>query len=280
MNKNAESVIELEILVATMNRNSLDFLHNMFEHNDLASHHVLIVNQTVEETLLSSNLEHVRVINSFTKGLSKSRNIALANAKGSICLIADDDTVFVENFQETILNAYQKHPKVSLITFQIQTFSGVPYKTYATVEKPLQTKKEIKNLSSVELTFKRETIQKHKIQFNELFGLNSHFEMGEEFVFANDVLQHELQIYYMPFPIVLHSEERSTSILGEDRVVYARAALAYCTNTRYHRFEVFKLILFLLRKRFINITEVSKKLTIAKKGIHDYKKYSSTTTNA
>ena len=46
----------------------------------------------------SSDFENIRVINSFEIGLSKSRNLAIKNALGDICIIADDDIEYVEDF--------------------------------------------------------------------------------------------------------------------------------------------------------------------------------------
>jgi hypothetical protein len=63
-----------------MNRNSLDFLIPMFPSRKFFEFNILIVNQTTENQLLNSEFPTVRIINSFEKGLSKSRNLALKNA--------------------------------------------------------------------------------------------------------------------------------------------------------------------------------------------------------
>jgi len=84
----------VEIIVATMNRDSLDFLIPMFPFASLADFSILIINQTHANAILTSDFSNIKVINSFEKGLSKSRNLGLKNAQGEILILADDDEVF------------------------------------------------------------------------------------------------------------------------------------------------------------------------------------------
>ena len=75
----------------------------MFANNTLEDYRILIINQTTKDNLLESELTNVRVINSFEKGLSKSRNLAIRNAMGDICLIADDDITYKKGFKKDII---------------------------------------------------------------------------------------------------------------------------------------------------------------------------------
>ena len=72
MNITSKSKTRLEVLISTMNRNSLEFLDAMFIHNDKSEFQILIVNQTQEGKVLKSDQFNIRVINSFEKGLSRS----------------------------------------------------------------------------------------------------------------------------------------------------------------------------------------------------------------
>ncbi|MCB0744117.1 MAG: glycosyltransferase family 2 protein, partial [Ignavibacteriae bacterium] len=108
----------LEILIATQNRTSLDFLSKMFPKSDFNAIKILIVNQTVKSKKLISDIPNIRVINAFEKGLSKSRNLALKNASCDIVLIADDDVVYEQGFFKIILDAFNSLPREELITFK------------------------------------------------------------------------------------------------------------------------------------------------------------------
>ena len=147
MNKEIlENDLKLEILVSTMYRTSLSFLFQMFPCHNLETLNILIVNQTLKGNELKSDFENIRILNSYNQGLSFSRNLAINNAIGDICLIADDDVEFLPDFDQTILRSFSKRKLVSVILFKIATFSGKAYKNYPKDSKRLSKKKEIRNL--------------------------------------------------------------------------------------------------------------------------------------
>ena len=112
----------LEILLSTMNRSNLSFLKKMFPKGDYKDHQILIINQTTENNQLHSKLNNIRVINSFEKGVSKSRNLAIKNAKGNICLIADDDVEYEKGFDKIIESAYKEYEDANCIIFKADIF--------------------------------------------------------------------------------------------------------------------------------------------------------------
>ena len=113
-----------------MNRNTLDFLIPMFPFCHFSDLSILIVNQTEEKKLLVSDFPSIRVINSFEKGLSKSRNLALKNAIGKIVLIADDDVVYKKDFDTKIVQAHNRYNNKAAISFCIEKPNGLLYKKY------------------------------------------------------------------------------------------------------------------------------------------------------
>ena len=58
-------ISDIEILIATMNRTDFDFLKAIFMFTDYSQFKILIVNQTTENAILTSDNEHIKVINSF-----------------------------------------------------------------------------------------------------------------------------------------------------------------------------------------------------------------------
>ena len=125
---------DIEILVATMNRNSLDFLEPMFASH-FSNYNILIINQTTKGSLLVSHYPTVRVINFYDKGLTKSRNIALKNAIGKLCIITHDDVVFKSDFQEKILKAFNENKEAALISFRTEKPDGSLFKKYPAKKK-------------------------------------------------------------------------------------------------------------------------------------------------
>ena len=107
--------ISLEILISTKDRDNLDFLNNIFVNYNAHSIPILIINQTQNLNFSCPHSDNINLINVNEIGLSKSRNLAIANAKADICLLADDDIVYENNFESIILNAFNLNPSASFI---------------------------------------------------------------------------------------------------------------------------------------------------------------------
>jgi len=265
--------IELEILVATMNRNSLGFLYSMFKHCDISKLHILIINQTTTDCLLDSNSDNIRVINSFEKGLSRSRNLAIKNAIGTICLIADDDVVYFNGFDKTVINAFTTHKFVDLLTFKTKTTEGKPYSNYPSIAGDL--KKFHRKVLSIEIGFRRKSIIFNNIIYNEHFGLGSVFEDGENVFFLKDIFKKELKTKFIPEFIVVHKPYSSSDDVTSDRYFFARSAMYYKSYGILAYFYILKLILSLMRKGQITISQAKQKFKVALNGVHKYKQLNS-----
>ena len=163
MNIAEKKEIPLEILVATMNRNSLEFLYHMFQHNTIDDFQILVVNQTTEDCLLESNIDNIRVINSFEIGLSRSRNLAIRHAIGEICLIADDDVIYIKDFDKVILKNYETVSNAHLITFKTLTTENKPYSNYP--DRILSLGSFYKKVLSIEISFKRQALVDNQLFF-------------------------------------------------------------------------------------------------------------------
>ncbi|MDA9069468.1 glycosyltransferase family 2 protein [Algibacter sp.] len=252
----------LEVLIATMNRTSLSFIEKMFPHNKLENLILLIINQTKPGHECVSDFENIRVINTYETGLSKSRNLAIKNSVGDICLIADDDVEYVKHFDDLVKDNYHRITNASIILFKIDTFTGEDYKTYPKVSKQLLTRNSIKPTSSIEMTFKREDIVNSNMEFNTLFGLGSYFTAGEEYLFLRDALQQDLIIYFEKQAIVKHALERSTSDIGSDNYVKTISALNYLDFKSFSYLLLAKYLFYLLIHKVIGFKDIIKKFRV------------------
>lgn len=195
---------DVEILVATMHRETLDFLVPMFPFASFFNYNILIINQTTPQKLLLSHHPSVRVINSFTTGLSTSRNIALQNANSKLAMLADDDIVFTENFDVKIADGFNKYPAMALIKFQAATFEGSPFQKYAPVAKDRLNIFDRLNIMSIEVGLNIGLVQQSKVQFDAHFGLGSTFPLSEEPVFVNDLYSVGYKLGFIPQVIATH----------------------------------------------------------------------------
>lgn len=127
------------------------------------------------------------------QGLSRSRNHALENSVGDILILSDDDMEFVRQYQKIVSEAYEKYPNADIVAFD-----------YVRVDKSRKTMRSGKvgflrsmKISSAQLTFKRDSVEKVGVKFDEDFGTGSEkYNWGEENIFLFDCLRAGLKVYY------------------------------------------------------------------------------------
>lgn len=261
---------DFEILVATKNRSSLDFLEVMFPFEHFSSFNILIINQS-QNSRCTSNFTSVRVINSQEIGLSKSRNLAIKNASKKICLIADDDVVYFPDFDTEIITTFNQNPKASIITFNHQRI-GKTEPHHKSKRGCSHSQKTIENVCSIEIAFQVKDVKDNTISFDENFGLGSYFETAEEYLFLRDAIKLSLTLLFCPIVIVSHPLLSSGENQGDDKILLARAALFYKTKTNLAYIWLLKYVFFLSRNNYINWDECISKYKMGLLGIKKYKK--------
>lgn len=261
---------DLEILVSTMNRNNLDFLIPMFPFGHFSEFSILIVNQTQENDLLVSDFPSVRVINSFEKGLSKSRNLALKKAIGKIVLIADDDLIYKKDFDAKIVQAYNQYDNKAVISFCIEKPDGLLFKKYFPSAKMNLSLIELFNVLSVEISVNKSIFDTLGVTFDENFGLKSRFEMGEEAVFLSDIKNNNQQIAFFPSVIAMHPEITSNEKFDFAQRYYIQGAfLSRVLKADFFMGLVAKLF-FDLKQNKLKMNQIPTAIKNANQGKLDY----------
>ena len=263
---------DLEILVSTMNRNSLDFLIPMFPFCHFSDFSILIVNQTEENKLLVSDFPSIRVINSFEKGLSKSRNLALKNVIGKIVLIADDDVIYMNDFDTKIIQAYNQYDNKAVISFCIEKPNGLLFKKYSPNAKKNLSLMELFNVLSIEISLNKLILDKLGITFDENFGLGSEFQMGEEAVFLSDIKNKNQQIAFVPSVIVIHSEISSTEKIDFSKRYYAQGAFLTKVLKEDYFMGLATKLFFDVKQKKLNLNQIPAAIKNANQGKMDYNK--------
>ena len=160
----------------------------------------IIVNQcdinTISEhayTNEANELHCVKVISTTERGLSRSRNMAIKNATGDICIIMDDDEILEKDYVETVTKAYIDYPDADVIAFKVRNSE----KNYASKPKKLNRLGVLK-VASYEITFKRQSIIDKQISFDVEMGSGTGHGGGEENAFLYSCLKKGLKIRYVP----------------------------------------------------------------------------------
>lgn len=158
-----------------------------------------------------------RMIDTCQRGLTKSRNLALELATGDICMLSDDDEVFLPDYEHRIREAYEMLPKADVVIFRVENW---PCSLGDRVRR-LRFPKTMK-VSSVQISFRRESLMRSGVRFDELLGSGSGNGAEEELKFLRDCEKRGLRIYYVPVEVARLENGESAWFSGFDREFFYR----------------------------------------------------------
>ncbi len=143
----------------------------------------------------------VTVVTLAGKGLSANRNNALRHARPDcLLLIADDDSCYTHQYFDTIIKAFDRHPKAQILTFQAIDEDSRPMRNYSPTSFEYKERPRFTTFSSWEIAMRNSPVLPH---FDERFGLGSaYLACGEEEVFLHQASLAGIKITYIPEVIV------------------------------------------------------------------------------
>lgn len=196
--------MKVQVLVAAMNQNDHSLLDKMNIQSD-----VIVGNQSDY-----NSIEHFKYkehqatyLNFAERGVGLNRNNALMRATGDICLFADDDMVYEDNYVEMMEKAFMDFPGADVIVFNLK--EKVP--TRKVITKP--TKVGYLNYlryGTARIAVRLRSVKKHGIFFNQCFGGGTEHCHGEDNLFLNACLKNGLNIVAIPEYIATLTEERAS----------------------------------------------------------------------
>ena len=261
----------MELLLSTMNKKNIEqqeALLSKMNWNKTA----LIINQMPESKIAKKEEinKNYRCISTQEIGLSKSRNMAIQNAKEDICLFADDDVILEDQAEQVINQAYHTYLDADIICFFIESLNA------NRKIKKMKNRKvgflKTMRIASFQITFKRKKILEKGLQFDEEFGAGSKWDHGEEAIFLCDCLRQGLKIQYIDKKIGKVEQKESTWYKGFTKdFLYKQGAIFYRMLPCWYFFLILQ---FAIRKKkqYCNFLSCIEAIRIMKKGAQDYKK--------
>lgn len=229
-----------QILLSCMHQKGLQ----MINHAQITCKAV-VINQCNEEKIEYSKDHKQVVFSTKERGLSRSRNMAIEKSNADVCLIADDDEVFVPDVESRVLKAYQEHTQADIIAFIVENASGFG-------EKVRNDKKKYSNktfecnllntlhISSWQISFKRKAIIDKGLRFDTMMGSGTGHGGQEESKFLADCLKAGLRIWYVPIVIARMDDSHPSQWFHSfdqkffyDRGWATRRFLGYTLSTLY-----------------------------------------------
>ena len=167
------------------------------------------------------------MFSSTQRGLSKSRNYALSQAEGDICILCDDDVTYVDDYESIVIDAFHKLPQADVIVFNTSPINAIGQRNPIT---KIKKAPKFKSYGSVRIAFRLNSIRRANVWFNVNFGAGGTYSLGEESLWLNGVRRKGLKIYEHPATICTVDYGQSTWFTGRhEKYYYDKGAfLAAC----------------------------------------------------
>lgn len=197
--------MKVEVLVAAMNQNDHSLLEKMKISTD-----VIVGNQCERDFVERFEFRGNRAVylNFNERGVGLNRNNALMRAQGDICLFADDDMVYVDDYESIVINAFEEHPEADLIAFNLMEKEPSRY--------VIRKEQKVNYLNylrygTARIAVRLDSLRKNGIYFNQCFGGGTQHCHGEDNIFITECLKAGLKMYALPVIIAELTEEREST---------------------------------------------------------------------
>lgn len=234
--------IRIQSLVSTMNQDVQILVKKMKIQTDS-----VVINQQTEYEFngYDINGKSVKEYKVNEIGVGKSRNLALLRSDADVCLMADDDMVYTDDYLDIVQKAYRKYPDADMIIFNVRIHQD------GKVMEKVKKNGKVKFYNSlkygtVTFSFKKNSIHRRNIFFSLLFGGGAKYSNGEDSLFLWECLSKGLKVYSETEIIADVYNDNSTWFEGHNNKFFLdRGALFKALSPRFHKLLIYQ---FALRK--------------------------------
>ncbi len=197
--------MKIQVLVAAMNQIDFSLIEKMNIKSD-----AIVGNQCGRNSIEEFDVNGKRVVylNFNEKGVGLNRNNALMRADADICLFADDDMVYEDDYVETVERAFLENPNADVVVFNLK--EKVPTRKLITKKSKVGYLNYLR-YGTARVAIRLNSVKKYGIYFNQCFGGGTQHCHGEDNLFLNACLKNGLKIVAVPKYIATLTEERESS---------------------------------------------------------------------
>lgn len=189
--------LSVEVLVATVGQTDLRIVEEMNLRTAAR-----ILNQADGAGLIyeERSTGAIEMLTLPDRGVGLNRNLGLMRSSADICIIADDDIRYDDDYEQTVLQAFNSHPTADLIAFNLTSLNPA---------RPIRQVKKAKRLNrwtalrfgAARIAVRREAVLHANIYFSLLFGGGARYLSGEDTLFLRDCVKKGLRIVSVPVSI-------------------------------------------------------------------------------
>ena len=203
-----------EVLLSCMNQNDFSIVRKCNVRTD-----ALVINQhttnAYDEVFLSGR--RIRMFSSTKRGLSNSRNYALSQADGDLCLLCDDDVTYMDDYERIVVDAFRDIPQADVVVFNIERVNTTAQ------GRPIMKVRQapfFSSYGSVRIAFRLKSVRRANVWFRADFGAGSKYSLGEETLWLHELRRKGLKVYEHPAIIGKVDYSQSTWFVGRNEKYY------------------------------------------------------------
>jgi glycosyltransferase len=254
--------MKVQVLISTVNPNPKELIEKMNIQTD-----AIIVCQCkkndYEEVIKDNRI--IKIFSFNEKGVGLSRNNCLQRSTADIVLFADDDEVLIDDYENKIIDSFNKYSKYDMLLFNIKDKNGLTYKP---IEKRIR-KYNSQKYGTITVAVKREKVFANNIYFSLMFGPGAIYGSGEDSIFIRDCLNAKFKIHSVSDYIATLVDSESTWFNGyNEKYYFDKGALL---KKLHGSFAILFCFIYLFRHRKIKTNLTFKQCYKAMiNGIKDY----------
>lgn len=245
---------KIQVAISTQNLTNDEVVNTLISNMNVKTDYI-IINQTNKENI---NIKNKKVITKAEKGLSKSRNTAIEKSTENIILLADDDIIYENNYEKIVKDAWNKYKEADIICFYIRS------KNNKRKIKRMKSGKvgyiKAMRIVSMEISFKKTSIEKANLKFQEDYGAGAKYNRGEEQIFLYDAIRKGLKVIFVNKKIGEAKQEESNWLTGYDLEYFNMQGKVFKKmSPKYYKILIFQ---YAIRKYHLYYKEISFKKAI------------------
>lgn len=221
--------MKIQVLVAAMNQVDHSLPEKMRIQCD-----AIIGNQcdrnAIEEIIWHDH--RIKYLHFAERGVGLNRNNALMRADADICLFADDDMVYCNDYIDIVKKAFKRHADADIIAFNIKE----KHPTRFVIKKDERVWfHNYLRYGTARVAVRLKSVRECGISFNLCFGGGTDHCHGEDNIFLTECLKKGLKMYAVPYYIAELTESRpSTWNTGYDEKYLADQGSLYRAISRHY----------------------------------------------
>lgn len=222
-------MMKLQVLVSTMEQIDYGLIEQMNINSE-----AVVINQCgiCKSEVFDHKGKSIEWLSFIERGIGKSRNNALLRATGDICLFADDDVIYYEDYAKLIISEFEKNHKADLIIFNIKSTNAE--RPEPQIHRPQRVHfYNCLRYGTYRIAARTESLRKERLAFSLLFGGGSKYGSGEDSLFLMDCIKRGLRIYAVPIEIGTVHHFNSTWFSGYTKKYFFDKGALFCSLSRH-----------------------------------------------